>query len=99
VIVTVGLTAAVPSSIRPESRWFLLIVGLLLLALFVAEPGRIGPPTRHDAVWVGFTSALAFSPTDAMPLAPWAKIAMGIESLVSLTILTLVIATAVNLLA
>jgi hypothetical protein len=56
-------------------------------------------PMFVDYLYLGFTSALAFSPTDAMPLAPWAKIAMGIQSLVSLAILSLVIATAVNLLA
>jgi hypothetical protein len=49
-----------------------------------------------DYLYLGFTNALAFSPTDTMPLAPWAKIAMGIQMLVSLTILSLVIASAVN---
>jgi hypothetical protein len=45
-----------------------------------------------------FTNALAFSPTDVMPLAPWAKITMGIQMPVSLALLTFVIASAVNLL-
>ena len=47
----------------------------------------------------GFTNATAFSPTDAMPLAPWAKIAMAVQSLISLAILGLVIARAVNIFA
>lgn len=34
-----------------------------------------------------------------MPLAPWAKMAMLVQSVVSLVILSLVIANAVNLLA
>ncbi len=34
-----------------------------------------------------------------MPLVPWAKIAMALQSLVSLAILGLVIARAVNILA
>jgi hypothetical protein len=34
-----------------------------------------------------------------MPLAPWAKIVMGVQSLVSLGILGLVVARAVNVLA
>ncbi len=45
---------------------------------------------------LGITDAVAFSPTDAMPLVPWAKPAMAIESLISLVILGLVIARAVN---
>jgi hypothetical protein len=42
---------------------------------------------------------MAFSPTDVMPLVPWAKIVMGVQSLVSLVILGLVVARAVNVLA
>jgi hypothetical protein len=42
---------------------------------------------------------MAFSPTDVMPLAPWAKIVMGVQSLISLVILGLVVARAVNVLA
>lgn len=53
-------------------------------------------PRFIDYLYLGFTNATAFSPTDTMPLAPWAKIAMTIQSLVSLGILGLVIARAVN---
>ena len=63
------------------------------------NPG-IGPPDWRprfiDYLYLGFTNATAFSPTDAMPLAPWAKIAMAIQAIVSLGILGLVIARAVN---
>ena len=52
-------------------------------------------PRFIDYLYLGFTNA-AFSPTDVMPLAPWAKIAMAVQSLVSLGILGLVIARAVN---
>jgi hypothetical protein len=44
------------------------------------------------------TNAIAFSPTDAMPTALWAKGAMAVQALVSLAILSLVIARAVNVL-
>ena len=44
------------------------------------------------------TNALAFSPTDVMPLARWAKVVMGLQSLISVAILGLVIANAVNIL-
>ena len=53
-------------------------------------------PRFIDYLYLGFTNATAFSPTDVMPLVPWAKIAMGIQSLISLGILGLVIARAVN---
>jgi hypothetical protein len=54
-------------------------------------------PRFVDYLYVGFTNATAFSPTDAMPLASWAKIAMAAQSLISLALLALVIARAVNL--
>ena len=56
-------------------------------------------PGFVDYLYLGFTNATAFSPTDAMPLAPWAKIAMAVQSLISLVILGLVIARAVNIFA
>ena len=56
-------------------------------------------PLFVDYLYLGLTNALAFSPTDVMPLVPWAKIAMGIQSLISFAILGLVIARAVNVLA
>ncbi|MFE5794272.1 hypothetical protein ACFQ8C_17050 [Streptomyces sp. NPDC056503] len=56
-------------------------------------------PRYVDYLYLGLTNATAFSPTDVMPLAPWAKIAMGVQSLVSLLVLGLVVARAVNVLA
>jgi uncharacterized membrane protein len=53
-------------------------------------------PRFIDYLYLGFTNALAFSPTDVMPLVPWAKVAMGVQSLISLGILALVVARAVN---
>lgn len=53
-------------------------------------------PRFIDYLYLGFTNATAFSPTDVMPLAPWAKIAMAVQAVVSLGILGLVIARAVN---
>jgi hypothetical protein len=37
-------------------------------------------------------------PIDAMPLAPWAKIAMAVQAAISLAVLGLVVARAVNVL-
>jgi hypothetical protein len=56
-------------------------------------------PRFIDYLYLGFTNATAFSPTDAMPLAPWAKITMTVQAVISLVILSLVIARAVNVLA
>ena len=56
-------------------------------------------PQFHDYLYLGLTSSTAFSPTDVMPLAGWAKLAMAVQSLISLSVLGLVIARAVNVLA
>jgi hypothetical protein len=56
-------------------------------------------PRFVDYLYLGFTNATAFSPTDAMPIAPWAKLAMIVQSVSSLAILGLVIARAVNVFA
>ena len=53
-------------------------------------------PAYIDYLYLGFTNATAFSPTDVMPLVSWAKVAMMLQSLISLVILGLVIARAVN---
>ena len=60
--------------------------------------GRLAPPFI-DYLYLGFTNATAFSPTDAMPLAPWAKITMALQALISLVVLGLVISRAVNVFA
>jgi small-conductance mechanosensitive channel len=55
-------------------------------------------PRLEDYVYVGFTNAIAFSPTDAMPLTRSAKTLMSIESLISVVALLIVGARAVNVL-
>jgi uncharacterized membrane protein len=62
----------------------------------VAPPGW--RPQFFDYLYLGFTNATAFSPTDVMPLARWAKAAMTMQAATSLVILGLVIARAVNIL-
>jgi uncharacterized membrane protein len=54
-------------------------------------------PQYVDYLYLSFTNALAFSPTDVMPLKHWAKLTMLVQSLVSLMIAVLVIARAVNI--
>jgi uncharacterized membrane protein len=60
----------------------------------LAPPGW--RPRFVDYMYLGFTNALAFSPTDVMPLVPWAKVTMVVQSLISMGILALVVARAVN---
>lgn len=55
-------------------------------------------PTFVDYLYLAFTNATAFSPTDTLPLTPWAKILMLIQSLASLLTVGLVAARAVNIL-
>lgn len=55
-------------------------------------------PTFVDYLYVSLTNAMAFSPTDTMPLARWAKGMMAVQSLVAVTTVALVIARAVNVL-
>jgi hypothetical protein len=55
-------------------------------------------PLFVDYLYLGLTNATAFSPTDVMPLRHWAKLTMGAQALISLIILGLVVARAVNIL-
>jgi uncharacterized membrane protein len=55
-------------------------------------------PNYFDYLYVSFTNAAAFSPTDALPLTRWAKMLMFVQSLTSLLTVGLVIARAVNIL-
>ncbi len=72
--------------------------------LDLAFPQQLNPevapagwrPRFIDYLYLGLTASTAFSPTDVFPLAPWAKIAMGAQALISLAVLGLVIARAVN---
>ena len=55
-------------------------------------------PALKDYLYVALTNSIAFSPTDAMPLTPRAKLAMAIESLVAAVTVLIVAARAVNIL-
>ena len=55
-------------------------------------------PSLVDYLYLSFTNSTAFSPTDVMPLAGWAKFAMAVQAMISLTVLGLVVARAVNVL-
>jgi uncharacterized membrane protein len=62
----------------------------------VAAPGW--HPRFVDYLYLSFTNASAFSPTDTMPLTRWAKLLMLAQSVISIVTLLLVAARAVNIL-
>jgi hypothetical protein len=67
----------------------------------MVTPGAAPPrwaPRFLDYLYVAFTNATAFSPTDTMPLTRWAKCLMLVQALVSILTVTLVAARAVNIL-
>ena len=55
-------------------------------------------PAFADYLYLAFTNAAAFSPTDVMPLSRWAKLAMTVQSAVSILTVALIVARAVNIL-
>jgi hypothetical protein len=55
-------------------------------------------PIFPDYAYLALTNAIAFSPTDVMPMTRWAKLAMALQSLLSLVVVALVVARAVNVL-
>jgi uncharacterized membrane protein len=51
-----------------------------------------------DYLYTSFTNAMAFSPTDVMPMTRWAKLTMLTQSVISVVTIVLVVARAVNML-
>lgn len=62
-----------------------------------ADPGEWSP-NFVDYLFLAFNTSAAFSPTDVPVLARWAKILMMVQSLISLTVIALLAARAVNIL-
>ena len=64
---------------------------------------ELSPPgwrTQYaDYLILALTTSTAFSPTDVMPMARWAKLTMSLQALIALTVVGLVIARAVNVFA
>jgi hypothetical protein len=51
-----------------------------------------------DYLFLGYCTATAFSPTDALPLTPRAKLLMMLESTISLMTIVVVVSRAINVL-
>jgi hypothetical protein len=71
--------------------------------LFPQMTEHVGPagwtPGLLDYLYVSFTNATAFSPTDTMPLSQMAKSLMAAQALAALVTVGLVVARAVNILS
>jgi uncharacterized membrane protein len=55
-------------------------------------------PRFVDYLFVSYTNAVAFSPTDTMPLSRWVKLLFMVQSAISLVLVLLIAARAVNIL-
>ena len=55
-------------------------------------------PTYVDYLFLGYSTATAFSPTDALPLTSRAKILMMLQSTISLATILIVASRAINIL-
>jgi hypothetical protein len=66
--------------------------------LFAQLAARDWEPAFGDYLYLSFTNAAAFSPTDVLPLSRWAKMAMTAQASVSIVTVALVVARAVNIL-
>jgi uncharacterized membrane protein len=67
----------------------------------ISPPEMVPPdwePAFLDYFYLAFTNASAFSPTDVMPMSRWAKVAMTIQSVISIVTVALVVSRAVNIL-
>lgn len=64
----------------------------------VEDVPRGWEPTFIDYLYLGFSTATAFSTTDAMPLTPRAKLLMMLESTISLITIVVVASRAINIL-
>jgi uncharacterized membrane protein len=55
-------------------------------------------PAYPDYLYLAYTNATAFSPTDTLPVRRWAKLTMMVQAALSLVIAILVLARAINVL-
>ncbi len=79
------------------------ISGSFLFPQMTMEDAQLGDqpiwsPNFADYLFLAFNTSTAFSPTDTPPLARWAKGLMMLQSIISLTVLALLAARAVNIL-
>lgn len=85
--------------LRRESRSGRLESSFLFPQMLVQNDGDTSwSPHFMDYLFLAFNTSTAFSPTDTAVLSRWAKAGMMLQSLISLTIVALLAARAVNIL-
>jgi hypothetical protein len=86
--------------LRRENPGGLAKTSFLFPQMATRSEGAASPWAPHfiDYLFLAFNTSTAFSPTDTAVLSRWAKIGMMLQSLISLTIIALVAARAVNIL-
>ena len=62
------------------------------------DTGKPWPPQFMDYLFLAFSTSTAFSPTDTAVLSRWAKVGTMLQAPISLSILALLAARAVNVL-
>jgi hypothetical protein len=73
------------------------VEGAFLFPQMTMQAGKLWRPGFVDYLFLAFNTSTAFSPTDAPPLTPWAKLLMMAQSLISLSTLAILAARAVNM--
>jgi hypothetical protein len=69
-----------------------------LFPQMVSQPGTHWSPQFIDYLFLAFNTSTAFSPTDTAILGRWAKILTMLQSLISLSVLVILAARAINVL-
>ncbi|HZQ58264.1 MAG TPA: hypothetical protein VFA84_09520 [Acidimicrobiales bacterium] len=85
----------------PAARAHAMVVNPDFLFPQMTTPDLTPPewePEFVDYLYLSFTNATAFSPTDVLPMSRWSKLTMMLQSCVSLATVALVVARAVNIL-
>ena len=83
---------------RDNSRGKLDSSFLFPQMLIPCEPKDAWSPQFLDYLFLSFNTSTAFSPTDTAVLSRWAKFGMMVQALISLTVVALLAARAVNIL-
>jgi hypothetical protein len=86
------------SRLRHAEGAFLFPQMTMLPEAKIAAGQQTWSPNFLDYLFLAFNTSTAFSPTDTPALTRWAKVLMMIQSMISLTVLALLAARAVNIL-
>jgi uncharacterized membrane protein len=83
---------------RAHTAGAFLFPQMTIITSAAAASSRSWSPNFFDYLFLAFNTSTAFSPTDTPVLARWGKVLMMVQSIVSLTVLAVLAARAVNIL-